>query len=140
MVINRYEVLICLILLPSIFSLVFLYSAISHISSLGKSRTKIKQDKRERNLLQKALLFGYVESCKYHFNTAKRLRNLYWLLIGVIIFSSAFSMFWRCEMAKFFLQYCVVGKVVCLDIPINIYSFIMTKHAKNGGVTWRWKC
>ena len=34
---------------------------------------------------------------------------------------------------------CVLAKVFIFDIPVNIYSFIMTKHdKKHGGVTWVW--
>lgn len=32
----------------------------------------------------------------------------------------------------------VLLKLLLLDIPVNVFSFLMTKHAKSGGVTWRW--
>lgn len=37
------------------------------------------------------------------------------------------------------LHLCAALKACILDIPINVYGFVMTKHGKSGGVVWKWE-
>ena len=133
--------LICLLFCPAFFSIGFLWTAVDHLFELGKSKTKVKKEKKEIGLVEKILLIGYAKKCKYYSTTAKRLSNIYWLYI-FIVFCGATLLFISTvlPMIETVLTIFVISKVIVLDIPINIYSLIMTKHNKRGGgVVWRWE-
>ena len=139
MVVNNSDVLMCLLVFPSLFSLTFLFSAVSHISSLGKSKSYQKKEKQHSSLLQKILLLRNVESCRHYVKTVKRLRNIYWLLIVTILLCLLLCILPNCDVVNWILQYCILAKVVLLDIPVNLYCCFMTRHAKQGGITWKWE-
>lgn len=131
---------ICLIFLLPLFTQAILNSAVCHIHDLGKSKTFRKKEKRDFSLLKKILLIGYVENCKYYVTQAKRLRSIYQVGIAYqiicllcCVFSGLFSL------AGTFLYYLVYARVVIFDIPVFLFFFLMTKHGKNGGVTWKWE-
>lgn len=134
------EVLLCLLFCPAVFTSIFLWSAVYHLFELGKSKTRIKKEKNTISIFKKILLIGYAERCEYHTSTARRLCYIFWgyaLIIFVCI------VFWILSIiipeAEEFFSICVLVKVLALDIPVNTYSFIMTKHNKSsGGSTWVW--
>lgn len=134
------EVLLCLLFCPVVFTSIFLWSAVYHLFELGKSKTRIKKEKKTISILKKLLLIGYVERCEYHTSTAKRLCCIYW---GYALITFVCIVFWILSIiipeAEEFFSICVLVKVLVLDIPVNTYSFIMTKHNKtSGGSTWVW--
>ena len=133
--------LICLLFCPAFFSLIHLWLAVNHLFELGKSKTKVRKEKKGLVLWKKLLLIEYAKNCKYYSTTAKRLSNIYWLYI-FIVFCGATLLFISTflPMIETVLTIFVISKVIVLDIPINIYSLIMTKHNKRGGgVVWRWE-
>ena len=113
----------------------------NHLFELGKSKTKVKKEEKEIGLVEKILLIGYAKKCKYYITTAKRLSNIYWLYL-FIVFCGAALLFISTflPLIEPVLTIFVIAKVIVLDVPINIYSLIMTTHNKRGGgVVWRWK-
>ena len=136
---NR-EVLLCLLFCPVVFTNIFLWSAVYHLFKLGKSKTRIKKEKKTISIIKKLLLIGYAERCEYHTPTAKRMCYIYW---GYALITLVCIVFWIFSIiipeAEEFFSICVLVKVLVLDIPVNTYGFIMTKHNKpSGGVTWVW--
>lgn len=133
------ESLAALLFCSAFFTVIWLRTAVYHLFCLGKSNTRIKKLKNQFSFLQKLSMRGYVQACKYHATTARRLYYvnlvyvfamaiciLLWLLSCLIpAISRAFSI-------------SVLLKLFLLDIPVNIFSFFMTKYAKSGGITWRW--
>ena len=123
------------------FTYLFLWSAIQHLFELGKSKTRIKKEKKDLPFVRKILLIGYVEKCKYHISTAKRLCFICW---GYALFSFVCIGVWIISIitpgVEGIFSWCALARIFVLDIPVNVYSLIMTKHDKKiGGVTWRWK-
>ena len=134
------EVLLCLLFCPAVFTSIFLWSAVYHLFELGKSKTRIKKEKKTISILKKLLLIGYAERCEYHTSTARRLCYIFW---GYALITFVCIVFWILSIiipeAEEFFSICVLVKVLALDIPVNTYSFIMTKHNKSsGGSTWVW--
>lgn len=134
------EVLLCLLFCPAFFTYIYLWSGVHHLFELGKSKTRIKKEKKTIPFIKKLLLIGYGERCEYHTITAKRLCHIFWgyiLITLVCIAAWVFAMMFPA--AEKFFSVCVLAKVLILDIPVNIYGFIMTKHdKKRGGSTWVW--
>ena len=133
--------LICLLFCPAFFSLIHLWLAVNHLFKLGKSKTKVRKEKKEIGFVEKILLIGYAKKCKYYNTTANMLCNVYWLYI-ITFFCGTILSFISMMIPMFgkLASTLVIAKVVVLDIPINIYSLIMTKHNKRGGgVVWRWE-
>ena len=134
------EILLVLLFCPVVFTSIFLWSAVYHLFELGKSKTRLKKEKKAISILLKLLLIGYAERCEYHTSIAKKLCYIYWgyaLIIFVCIVFWILSMIIP-EVEEFF-KICVLAKVIVLDIPLNAYGFFMTKHNKtNGGITWVW--
>lgn len=136
---NR-NVLLCLLFCPNLFTSIYLWSAVHHLFELGKSKTRIKKEKKTISIFSKLLLIGYAKKCEYHTSKAKRLCYIYW---GYTLITFICIVFWllsiRIPEMKEFFSICVLVKVIMLDIPVNIYGFVMTKHNKtNGGSTWVW--
>lgn len=134
------EVLLCLLFSPVVFTNIFLWSAVYHLFELGKSKTRIKKEKKTISIIKKLLLIGYAERCEYHTSIAKRLCCIYW---GYALITFGCIVFWILSIiipeAEEFFLICVLAKVLLLDIPVNTYSIIMTKHNKtSGGSTWVW--
>lgn len=134
------EVLLCLLFSPVVFTSIYLWGSVHHLFALGKSKTRIKKDKKTISLKKKLLLIGYAERCEYHTSTAKRLSYIYW---GYFSVTFVCIILWILSMiipvVEELFSICVLIKVFVFDIPVNIYGFIMTKHDKvNGGVTWVW--
>ena len=132
--------LLCLLFCPSIFTNIYLWSAVHHLFKLSKSKTRIKKEKKTISILNKLILIGYAERCEHHTSRAKRLCYIYW---GYALIVFVCIVFWILSAlipeTKEFFSICVLAKVLILDIPVNIYGFIMTKHDKaNGGSTWVW--
>ena len=71
------ELLLCLLFGPIVFTSIFLWSAVYHLFELGKSKTRIKKEKKTISLLNKLLLIGYAERCENHNSIAKRLCYIY---------------------------------------------------------------
>lgn len=132
--------IICVLFLLPIFTQFILWSAVCHIHDLGKSKTSRKKSRQNFSLIKKVLLVGYVEDCKYYADRANKLRFFYWVGIVYLTFSilcwilSSFI-----PQVTFVLQGLVSIKVILFDVPVFIFFFLMTKHGKNGGVTWKWE-
>lgn len=134
------EVLLCLLFCPVVFTSIFLWSAVYHLFELGKSKTRIKKEKNTISIFKKILLIGFAERCEYYTSTARRLCYIFW---GYALITFVCIVFWILSIiipeAEEFFSICVLVKVLALDIPVNTYSFIMTKHNKSsGGSTWVW--
>lgn len=132
---------LCLLFCPILFTYISLWSAVHHLFELGKSKTRIKKEKKRIPITKKLLLIGYGERCEYHAITAKRLCYIYW---GYILITLICTVFWLFSLmfptVEKFFSICVLVKVLILDIPVNAYGFIMTKHDKiRGGSTWVWE-
>lgn len=132
--------IICLLFIIPIFTATILRSAIVHIFELGKSKTHIKKATKEISLFDRMLLFGYVEHCKHYTCQARNLRYIYWLYLLFQLFSVALWLFsFLVSSWLTILQYVLIFRALILDFPIWALFFIMTKHGKNGGVTWKWE-
>lgn len=70
--------LLCALLLIPFFTQIILETAVSHIHDLGKSRTFLKKNRRNRPLWKRFLLIGYAQECKYFATQAKGLTIAYW--------------------------------------------------------------
>lgn len=70
--------LLCALLLIPFFTQIILGTAVSHIHDLGKSRTFLKKNRRNRPLWKRFLLIGYAQECKYFATQAKGLTIAYW--------------------------------------------------------------
>lgn len=134
------DVLLCLLFCPNFFTSIYLWSAVHHLFELGKSKTRIKKEKKAISIFNKLLLIGYAKRSEYHTSTAKRLCYIYWgyaLITFICIILWIFSIL--IPETEEFVSICVLVKVIVFDVPVNIYSFILTKHNKiNGGITWLW--
>lgn len=137
---DNLALLLCILFCPTVFTLIYLLGSVYHIYALGKSKTKIKKEKKLIPFYKKVLLLGYPESCKYHMKTAKKLCYAYWIYLLVCFLCLALFFISRCHAAIYSVfSKSVFVKLFALDIPINLYGFIMTKHDKvNGGSTWVW--
>lgn len=133
------EMLCTLFLLP-FFTQIILGTAVSHIHDLGKSRSYLKKNRGNRPLWKRLLLIGYAQECKYYTAQAKRLTIIYW--IG-FLWPIAAVLCWALSEALPsvlpVLRVLVYGKGILFDIPVFVFFFLMTKHAKTGGVTWKWE-
>lgn len=133
------KTLAILLFFPSFFSLSFLWLAYHSFYSLKKSKTMLKKMGQNIKFWQKLVLLYPIKTNSPYYRKAKIVRNIYYLLLivlllclAVLVFTAAFSL------DSSILRYCVMFKVVALDVPIVIISFIMSKHGKNGGVVWKW--
>lgn len=134
------DVLFCLLFCPNLFTSIFLWSAVHDLFELGKSKTRVRKEKKTISKLKRIMLIGYAERCKSRVSIAKRLCYIYWIYALITFIGIVFSILSIMipEAEELFLI-CVLAKVFVLDIPVNVYSFIMTKHNKtSGGVTWVW--
>ena len=132
--------IICSLLLFPIYTHIIYRSAIHHIYELGKSKTFLKKEKASLPFGKKLSLGAYVENCKHHSSIAKRLVIVYWIqvlfhLLCVLVWAT--SLCWT--LARIMLPYLVLMKSVLFDLPTILFFFLMTKHGKNGGVTWKWE-
>lgn len=125
--------------LPIFYTIFWLRSGVYHIFRLGKSKTRIKKELKQITLLHRISLTGFLLKTEYHTSTARALCIVYWWYIIAAAFS---SIVWL--LSSFFpgiiriSWLCTLVRIIVFDISINIYAFVMTKHGKNGGVTWRW--
>lgn len=132
--------IICSLFLIPIFINIILRSAICHIYELGKSKTFLKKHKQGLPFIKKLFLIGYVENCKYYTAQARRLRDLYWITsIYQIVCILCWLLSFPFSLAETVLRYFILIKGILFDGPIVLSFFFMTKHGKNGGVTWKWE-
>lgn len=130
---------VVLLLIP-VFSISILRSAILHIYELGKSRTALKKSERKIPFRRKLLLTRYARDCAHYTRQAEHLTFAYWAYLGweaVRLLCWALSGIFPA--AGGVLSILVLIKAALLDIPIILFFFLMTKHGKNGGVTWKWE-
>lgn len=131
---------ICLLVLLPVFTQAILHSAVCHICDLGKGKTFRKKEKQGLSLSKRILLAGYVENCRHYAVQARRLRAAYWVgLIYLMVCFLCWALSGFFPLAGTLLYYLVCIKVMALDIPVFVFFFFMTKHGKNGGVTWKWE-
>lgn len=134
------DTIICLLFLVPIFTVTILRSAVVHIFELGKSKTRNKKITRKIQIGERILLLGYVERCEHYIRQAKNLRYIYWFFL---IFQLFAVVCWLLSIALssclVILQYVLILRVLILDLPTLVLFFMMTKHGKNGGVTWKWE-
>ena len=132
--------LLCALLLIPFFTQIILGTAVSHIHDLGKSRTFLKKNRRNRPLWKRFLLIGYAQECKYFATQAKGLTIAYW---AGFLWPIASLLCWA--LSEVFpsvlpvLRVLVYGKGILFDVPVFVFFFLMTRHAKTGGVTWKWE-
>ena len=133
------NIVICLLFLFPVFTFTILRSAIIHIFQLGKSKSRIKKTTKDKQLVERLLLLGYVEACDFYLIQATWIRRAYW---SFLLFQAFTVVCWFVSFintnAVIVVQYLLLIRSVALDIPAFILLFVMTKHGKNGGVTWKW--
>ena len=129
------EAALCLLFCPALLTGTVLWSVVLSIYELGKSRTRVRKEKRQIPFLGRLLLIGYARRCEYHALAARRLCYLSWVYMLAILAGTAL---WLCGL-EHALYLCAALKACILDIPINVYGFVMTKHGKSGGVVWKWE-
>lgn len=134
------EVRLCVLLIISFFTQLILGTAVCHIHDLGKSKTFLKKHRRDRPLWKRVLLIGYAQECKYYAPQAYGLTIAYWIgfawsVVCILcwVLSGVFGP------VSCVLRVLVYGKGIFFDIPAFAFFFLMTKHGKNGGVTWKWE-
>lgn len=113
------EVLLCLLFCPAVFTNIFIWSAVSHLFELGKSKSSVKKEKKVIPILKKLLLIGYAERCEHHISTAKRLCYIFW---GYALSTFVCIVFWALSIlipeTEVLFSICVLVKVLVLDIPV----------------------
>ena len=129
-----------LIFFPSFLSLFHLWFAYYSLYSIKKSRTARKKVGREMKFWEKLLLLYPAKQSSSYYKQMLILRRVYYLVLIVFLM----SVFILVIISIFALDikiafYYVMFKVIILDLPIGVISFVMTKHGKNGGVVWRWE-
>jgi len=129
-----------LLFLIPVFTITILRAAVLHLFELGKSKSRCKKIVREMTIISKLMLFGYVEACDSHAKTAKRLRLAYWVSF---ILLAVPAVFFLCSLVfpsmTAILKFIFFIRLILLDFPVLLLFFVMTKHGKNGGVTWKWE-
>ena len=129
-----------LLFLIPVFTITILRSAVLHLFELGKSKSRCKKIVREITIMSRLMLFGYVEVCDHHARTAKHLRLAYWLSFILLAVSAVLFL---CSLVfptmTSILKYLFFLRLILLDFPVLLLFFVMTKHDKNGGVTWKWE-
>lgn len=129
-----------LLFLIPVFTITILRSAVLHLFELGKSKSRCKKIVREMTIISRLMLFGYVEECDNHARTAKHLRLAYWLSFILLAVSAVLFL---CSLVfptmTSILKYLFFLRLILLDSPVLLLFFVMTKHDKNGGVTWKWE-
>ena len=139
MLISNDGYVFLLFLIP-VFTITILRTAVLHLFELGKSKSRCKKIVREMSIMSSLMLFGYVEVCDHHARTAKHLRLAYWLSFILLAVSAVLflcSLFFPTMTA--ILKYLFFLRLILLDFPVLLLFFVMTKHDKNGGVTWKWE-
>lgn len=139
MLISNDGYVFLLFLIP-VFTITILRSAVLHLFELGKSKSRCKKIVREMTIMSSLMLFGYVEVCDHHARTAKHLRLAYWLSFILLAVSAVLFL---CSLVfptmTSILKYLFFLRLILLDFPVLLLFFVMTKHDKNGGVTWKWE-
>ena len=139
MLISNDGYVFLLFLIP-VFTITILRSAVFHLFELGKSKSRCKKIVREMTIMSRLMLFGYVEVCDHHARTAKHLRLAYWLSFILLAVSAVLFL---CSLVfptmTSILKYLFFLRLILLDFPVLLLFFVMTKHDKNGGVTWKWE-
>ena len=134
---NRYVILLFLI---PVFTITILRTAVLHLFELGKSKSRCKKIVREMTIMSRLMLLGYVEVCDHHARTVKHLRLAYWLSFILLAVSAVLFL---CSLVfptmAAILKYLFFLRLILLDFPVLLLFFVMTKHDKNGGVTWKWE-
>ena len=128
-----------LLFLIPVFTITILRSAVLHLFELGKSKSRCKKIVRKKTIMSRLMLFGYVEVCDHHARTAKYLRLAYWasfILLAVSVVLCLCSLV--LSTPTVILKYIFFIRLILLDFPVLLLFFGMTKHGKNGGVTWKW--
>ena len=129
-----------LLFLIPVFTITILRSAVFHLFELGKSKSRCKKIVREMTIMSRLMLFGYVEVCDHHARTAKHLRLAYWLSFILLAVSAVLFL---CSLVfptmAAILKHLFFLRLILLDFPVLLLFFVMTKHDKNGGVTWKWE-
>lgn len=137
---SNMEVHFCVLLIISFFTQLILGTAVCHIHDLGKSKTFLKKHRKDCPLWKRVLLIGYARECKYYADQAQRLTIAYWIgFVWPVV--DVLSLVWYRTFgsALHVLRVLVYGKGILFDIPVFVFFFLMTKHGKNGGVTWKWE-
>lgn len=136
--------LIGTLFITSLCSSTLLASAVRHLYSLGKSRTRLKKEQKEGRLWDKLTLNFYLAGCEYHSVTAKKLCRFYWLywsVAALCLLALGLEVFFpglhrACE-------YLVLSKTFLMDLPVLIWQILMTKTKKQGNCrrfsTWAWE-
>lgn len=133
-------IVLIFLFIPSAVSLFHLWSAAYSLYIQGKSKTRIKKIGKTTNLWYKFLLLYPIEPDSLHYRTINIIRRLYYLV--TLVFLICVLLLAVSTVSSFMLDilpYGVAIKVLAVDIPIGIFSFVMTKHGKNGGVVWKWE-
>lgn len=131
---------LCALLMLSFFTQIILGAAVSHIHDLGKSRSYLKKSRGNRPLWKCFLLIGYAQECKYYAAQAKGLTIAYWIgFLWPIVSMLCWALSRVFSPVLPVLRMLVYGKGILFDLPVFVFFFLMTKHAKNGGVTWKWE-
>ena len=134
------EHLLCMLLVIPFFTQIILGTAVSHIHDLGKSKTLLKKHRKSCPLWKRVLLIGYARECKYYAAQAQRLTIAYWIgFVWPVVCILCWVLSGVFGPASCVLRVLVYGKEIFFDIPAFAFFFLMTKHGKNGGVTWKWE-
>lgn len=128
-----------LLFLIPVFTIAILRAAVLHLFQLGKSKSRCKKIVREMTIISRLMLFGYVEACDSHVTTAKWFRLAYRVSFILLAVSAVLCL---CSLVlstlTVILKYIFFIRLILLDFPVLLLFFGMTKHGKNGGVTWKW--
>ena len=131
---------VVLLLIPAFFTGTWLLTAVHHLFELGENKTRIKKEHSQLPAWKRFLLIGYAEGCEYHSDVAKRLCYLFWAYALVaLVCMTLLLLSLVLPQVQDILIVCVYIKLIVLDIPVDLFGFVMTKRGKHGGVTWRWE-
>ena len=134
------EAIIYIYLFISVISLVFLWTAGQSIATYGKSKTRIKKINKDIQLYKRLLLLYPIEKASKKAQKQTIVQRIYWFYLMVFCFCLIILLISYCypPIDKLVI-YGAYLKLLLIDLPILIYSFIMTKHGKTGGVVWEWE-
>ncbi len=113
-------------------------SGANSILNLGRSKNGYKKLKKSIRFKEAFWMYNYIEICKYEQRKMKYfmiINNIYiyytFVFLNLIIISFFF------KNVRLILGVLLILKIVIVDIPFTIFSFINTCHAPNGGVEWK---
>jgi cation transport ATPase len=133
--------ILLLLLLVSIFFYPLIHDASEGILGAGHSSAAIRKIKGMYTCKQRFLLHHVMQHCKRykkHVQVLMVINKVYIVVFSLTLLSSLMSLYWdRLNIVAFYL---LIGKGLLLDVPLGVFTLIMSEYDKtHGGKKWKYK-